>query len=358
MSRFLFIDVGAGTMDILYYDDSDLLSYKAVVKSPVRHLAEKAAAIPGNLVVTGVEMGGGAISNVLQQRAQNHKVVMSISSSATIHHNTDRVRASGIQIVEDDAAEKLKKDPEYSHFLLGDLELNRLKQIVDAFGVPFDFDVVGVCAQDHGVPPTGVSHLDFRHNTFRKVLDKTPFPHAMLYEGEDVPPTMNRLSSIASIARKIPSKEIYVMDSGMAAIAGAAMDPSARSKKNILVMDVATSHTLGAALIGDEIAGFFEYHTKDITRERMERLMVDLAEGRLNHDQILKEGGHGACIRKTFGFDSTEAIIATGPKRKMLAGSSLPIRFGAPFGDNMMTGALGLLESIRRAKGLEPGSYL
>ena len=44
MSRLLMIDIGAGTMDILVYDTQTDLHYKAVVKSPVRYLAEKAAA--------------------------------------------------------------------------------------------------------------------------------------------------------------------------------------------------------------------------------------------------------------------------------------------------------------------------
>jgi hypothetical protein len=36
----------------------------------------------------------------------------------------------------------------------------------------------------------------------------------------------------------------------------------------------------------------------------------------------------------------------------------LPIHFGAPLGDNMMTGTVGVLEAIRRHKGLEPITYL
>jgi uncharacterized protein (DUF1786 family) len=53
------VDIGAGTMDILVYDTQTDLHYKAVVKSPVRYMAEKAAAIPGNLLMVGNEMGGG-----------------------------------------------------------------------------------------------------------------------------------------------------------------------------------------------------------------------------------------------------------------------------------------------------------
>ncbi len=358
MSRFLMIDVGAGTMDVLYFDEDSDLHYKAVAKSPVRHLAEKVSAISGNLVVVGNEMGGGAISNILKQRAQEFDVVMSFSSAATIHHDTEKVRASGIKIIDDKEAEELINNTDYSALTLGDLQMERLKGIVEGFGVPFSFDVVGVCAQDHGVAAPGMSHLDFRHNIFKKALDERPFPHALLYKGGEVPSSMNRLTSIAKSAAKLPTDEVYVMDSGIAAILGSSMDAAARVKEKILILDVATSHTLGAALMGEEIAGFFEYHTRDITLERLEQLLPDLADGKLAHKQILEEGGHGAYICKAFGFDAAEAIIATGPKRRLVENSEMPILFGAPFGDNMMTGTVGLLEAIRRQKGLAPINYL
>jgi hypothetical protein len=38
------------------------------------------------------------------------------------------------------------------------------------------------------------------------------------------------------------------------------------------------------------------------------------------------------------------------PKRKMAAGSRLPVVWGAPLGDNMMTGTVGLLEALRLRK--------
>jgi len=62
MSKYLMLDIGAGTLDILHYDDESGLHYKAVVKSPVLTLAEKARGLPGNLLVCGSEMGGGPIS--------------------------------------------------------------------------------------------------------------------------------------------------------------------------------------------------------------------------------------------------------------------------------------------------------
>ena len=357
MSKFLIVDIGAGTMDVLYYDMGSGTHYKTVAKSPVLHLAEKAASLSGDLLLTGSEMGGGAISKFLRERVKESEVVMSMSSAATVHHNMERVRSLGIQVIEDEKAEDLKGKEGYAHLVIGDLEVERLEKIVKGLGVPFSFDVVGICAQDHGVPPDGMSHLDYRHNIFKSILDEVPFPHALLYKGDEVPGTMNRLLSIAEDAKTLPTDEIYVMDSGMAAILGASMDPRALEKKRVLSLDIATSHTVGAAMEGDEVAGFFEYHTSDITLERLESLLVELAEGELEHMKILEEGGHGAYIRKAYGFQNAEIIVATGPRRSLIKESSFQIEFGAPLGDNMMTGTVGVLEAIRRRKGLKPLSY-
>jgi uncharacterized protein (DUF1786 family) len=357
MNRFLMLDVGAGTLDVLYLDEKSDLYYKAVVKSPSLYIAETAANLPGNLLITGNEMGGGPLSSLLRQRVQSAEVVMSVSAAATLHHNLQKVRSWGIKVIEDKDVETFKPTDTYHTLTTGDLELERIKPIIDGLGVPFAFDVVGICAQDHGVPPSGISHLDFRHQIFGKTLDQNPFPHALLYKADEIPPALNRLTSIARSARKLPVEEIYVMDSGMAAVLGASMDIRVREKEKVLTLDVATSHTIGAALEGDEIVAFFEYHTRDIDINRLEALLRDLADGKLEHKQIIAEGGHGAYLRRAFGFESAEIIIATGPKRKLLETSNLPLVYGAPFGDNMMTGTVGILEAIRRRKGLKPIWY-
>jgi len=354
MSRCLMVDIGAGTMDILCYDDETGLHVKAVARSPVLEISERASALPGNLLVTGKEMGGGSLARILAKRAETSEVVMTGSASMTVHHDVDRVRSMGIRVVDDTEAEELRVAGRHSHLYLEDLSRDRLERLVTSLGIPFDFDVLGVCAQDHGTPPRGVSHLDYRHRLFQDVLDGEALPHSLLFADHEVPSTFNRLCSIAESAEEFPASEVYVMDSGMAAILGAAMDPEAQASERFMVLDVATSHTVGAALIGLEIAGFFEYHTNDITLERLEALLVDLAEGRLSHQQILSEGGHGAYVRKRIGYKSVECIVATGPRRSLVSPSGLPIVWGAPFGDNMMTGTVGLLQAIRIRNRLEP----
>ncbi len=350
MSRVLTVDIGAGTMDILYLDTESDQHYKAVVRSPVRTTAERVLAAKGPLLIVGGEMGGGAVSQAIRERAVDGEVLISEAAAATISHNPDAVRRNGLTIVDEEQAQVLARSGGYTTVTLADLELDRIRGIVEGFGVDYEFDVVGVCVQDHGVAPPGVSHLDYRHNHYRPILDANPTPDALLYSGDEVPGDMSRLSYVRDVARNLPTSSIYIMDSGMAAILGATLDVQVRASERALVLDVATSHTVAAAFEGNELCAFVEYHTKDITVERIDALLRELADGEVEHAQILAEGGHGAYTRRALGFDSVDIILSTGPRRELLAGSSHTIVPGAPLGDNMMTGTVGLLEAIRRRK--------
>ncbi len=351
----MILDVGAGTLDLLCFDDATGEHFKAVVKSPVRTRAAAIENLPGDLVVTGCEMGGGRVSAVLKNRARTHRVVMSDAAAATIHHDPDRVRSSGIVILSAAGARALAAKPGYTHVALGDIEPERIRSLVESLGVPFQFDIIGVCAQDHGVAPPGVSHLDFRHRLFASALDRSPYPHALVYRGDRVPEAFNRLRSIAHAAAKLPAREVYVMDSGLAAIQGACCDPLCVAMERYMVMDIATSHTVGAAIIEDEIAGFFEYHTHDMTVKKLDRLLSALPGGEISHNQIVREGGHGAYTRRQFDFEKAETILVTGPKRALMNPSRHHLSNGAPWGDNMMTGTVGVLEAIRKYKDSQAG---
>jgi len=131
MSRFLCVDIGAGTMDVLWFDTEALHHYKAVVVSPVRTVAERAARLPGDLVVTGCEMGGGPVTDVLRRRVETTEVIASLSAAATLHHDMEQVRSWGITVVEDAEAEKLRKRKRYAHLVLQDVEAARLERIVE-----------------------------------------------------------------------------------------------------------------------------------------------------------------------------------------------------------------------------------
>lgn len=358
MSTVLTVDIGAGTMDVLYYDTRTTQAYKAVVRSPLQTVAERVEQLSGDLLVVGCEMGGGRVSGALKQHARNNRVIMSAAAAATINHDRQKVEAFGIEIVSTEEACELQKQGTFSVVELGDIEVQRLQAIIKQFGFSTMIDSVGICAQDHGAAPRGVSHLDFRQQLFKERLQKSSRPENLLYRAAEIPETLTRLRSIATAAKSFTGGDVFVMDSGMAAILGACQDERVRRKKNVLVVDIATSHTLGAAVADEELAGFFEYHTVAVNRPKLEDLLKKLSDGELTHKQVLSEGGHGAYVQSHFGFKNSEAMIITGPKRRLAAGSTLPFLWGAPFGDNMLTGAVGLLEAIRRRRGWDRIEYI
>jgi uncharacterized protein (DUF1786 family) len=355
MARWLMLDIGAGTLDLLVVDGDEGQSYKAVAKSPIRTVAEAVEATPGPLAVTGGEMGGGRIAALLRERAVTDKVVIAESAAATLHHDRDRVAGWGLEIVTDGDARLAAREKAMGHIHLADIEPRRIEALVTALGLPFDFEAVAVCAQDHGVAPAGVSHLDFRHNLFAESLSRTPLPHTLLHRGDEVPASFNRLATIAASAAELPTSAVYVMDSGMAAITGAAQDPRAEDgEEGVIVLDIATSHTVGAALRGAEVMGIFEYHTSDVTAAVLDDLLAGLVAGTLSHEAILAQGGHGAFVRGALAPQAQYPIIATGPKRRLARDSRYDLIWGAPWGDNMMTGTVGLYTALARRLNRDP----
>lgn len=350
MSNCLAIDIGAGTMDILYYDFNTREQYKAVIKSPAVTFAEKVQKAQSPLLITGVEMGGGKAKSVLKEKANRYHVVMTKKAAATISHSYEAFSSYGIDVI-DEKEEKKYPSPEYLHIKAEDIDIQLLRSITHSFGVPFSFDSIGVCAQDHGWPPEGYSHLDFRHDILEKGLKNFPNPASLLYREDEIPEYLNRLTSIARSARSLPADEIYVMDSGMAAIAGGCCDRRLGRRKTFTVIDIATSHTLIAAVVNDEIAGFAEYHTRDINRDLIKDLIIKVAQGETEHQQILEQGGHGAYSNKKAGINAVEYVIVTGPKRHLLLEEKdTSFIEGAPMGDTMMTGTAGIIDSILKRK--------
>jgi len=352
MVRILAIDIGAGTQDILIWDSSRSEYYKLVAKAPTRILAEKILTSQGDLLITGDTMGGGPVVEAIKRAASERTVLMTARAAGTIHHDPERVRALGVQIIEEELAEAKKGDPSLTHITLGDVFPRQLEILLGYMGVEFSFDYLLIAVQDHGIPPVGVSAIDFRHQIFRQILERHPYPEAFLLKPSELPDYLARMKNTMERCREIPAAEYYIMDTGMAAILGASRDQAARRTKRILVLDIATSHTLGAVLSEQELMGFFEYHTQAIDPGRLERMMVELAEGRISHEKIRAEGGHGAYLRAKIGLSSLEAMIATGPRRDLVHSLPYPFIMGAPLGDNMMTGTAGLLEALNRREGL------
>jgi len=354
VARFLAIDVGASTLDAMFFDSHSGDQFKFVAKSPTRVLAERIMACESSrILITGRQMGGGPITEAIKSKTRQCKVMMTRSAAETIHHRRERVRNLGVMCISARTAKQEAKKRNTSHFKTGDVVVEDIMTLLKSMGIDPVVDFFGICVQDHGTPKEKISSLDFRHQIFKGIIDEDPRPSAFLFEADRIPPYLRRMRAAAMDAKGIPSSKIYLMDTGMAAILGASSDPSARGKRSIMVLDIASSHTLGALLLDGEIGGFFEYHTSAITPGILEALIVDLAEGRLSHEGIVSAGGHGAYTRRAPGFDGVEIILATGPKRRILKGVGIEgIVPGAPFGDNMMTGTAGLILAMAQREGV------
>ncbi|RME20190.1 MAG: pyruvate formate-lyase activating enzyme [Deltaproteobacteria bacterium] len=351
MGATLLLDVGAGTLDMLWTDGADW--FKAVGPSPSRILARVIESTPGNLAVGGREMGGGAVSRALEQRATGGRVVMSIQAAATIHHSPDRVKAKGIEVVTPEQLDATADGPGFTKLRLGDIQPERLEQVFGLWEIPFEFERVGVCLQDHGRPPRGRSHLDFRNSWMVERLESNPHPASLAWRSKDLPEHLSRMRAAAADAALLPAGAVYVMDSGMAAVLGGWREAQRQGASEALVVDVATSHTVAAVMGTDGLVGFFELHTKDLDVEQFDRLVEELVAGRISHSAVVERGGHGAWCRGPAG--RIDRWLLVGPKRHLLAGSRHDFEFAAPLGDNMLAGCAGLLEAMDLLEGKEDG---
>jgi hypothetical protein len=77
-------------------------------------------------------------------------------------------------------------------------------------------------------------------------------------------------------------------------------------------------------------------HACMLNPQRIERLLI-------------KENGRGLFfLTEPPSFSKIEKVVATGPKRSILAKTNLSVHFATPAGDVMMTGPIGLVEAAKR----------
>jgi hypothetical protein len=72
-------------------------------------------------------------------------------------------------------------------------------------------------------------------------------------------------------------------------------------------------------------------------------LILDLCNGKPVHRRVLAEGGHGAYLRKALDFQAVDVTIATGPKRRLVEPSKLPITLSFNFGFGLNLGLFSMI---------------
>ena len=356
--KILAIDIGAGTEDILLYDDEKRSienCIKMVLPSPSQVFAAKvrAATCQGNdLFVKGDTIGGGAFSHALRKHVEaGFRVFMTENAAYTVRNNLDQVKEMGIEIVQDSGPENFEGET----IVLEEVNIDKLRGLLTFFGEPFsDIDFVAIAVQDHGVFPDGMSNRLFRINKMRELLEKNPKPEAFAFTENEIPPYYPRMkSAVQASKRQLPNVRVLVMDTSPDAILGCLMDPVVEKSDPILAVNVGNGHTMAAIISGGEINAVLEHHTRLLNPQKMERILRDFADGKLSDETVFEDNGHGMFyLKKPPGFSKIEKVVVTGPNRNILAKTNLPVHFATPAGDVMMTGTIGLVEATKRINGL------
>jgi uncharacterized protein (DUF1786 family) len=237
-----------------------------------------------------------------------------------------------------------------------EVNLKQLQMFLTGFGETFsDVDVVAVAVQDHGVFPKGMSNRRFRIQKIRELLKEDPKPENLAFREEEIPSYFLRMGSASQASRRqLPKAKVLLMDTSPDAILGCLKDQSVEKFDPVLAVNLGNGHTMAAIISEGEIVGVLEHHTRLLNPQKIERLLVDFANGKLTDEEVFKDNGHGLFfLAEPPRFSRIEKIAATGPNRNILSKTKLSVHFASPAGDVMMTGPVGLVEAAKRRFKLE-----
>jgi len=334
--NILAIDIGAGTQDIMIYNEDIGFdnAYKLVLPSPTRFFASEIRKSKEDLVISGDTMGGGPFTRAVLEHLRKYKVYMTERAARTLRDDLEIVKGYGIEIIFEDDVESMSekaKQIKISDFNLG------LLPFLSSLGVNTSFDCIAVAVQDHGVAPPGVTD---RENRFRLIEEHVENEIESFAYFDIVPRNLSRMNSIFESLKRWHKEHILLMDTGPAAVSGSLEDERVKEKKNRICINVGNAHTIAMSLNENRIIGVFEHHTKLLDKQKLDYYMDKLSKGTITFKEVFDDGGHGAlAIEK----NQPEIISLTGPRRERMKGLGI---FSAPAGDMMMTGPVGLIKAV------------
>ncbi len=340
--RILAVDIGTGTQDILLFDSSKRVEncVKMIMPSPTALLAERisrATACGQPILLTGVTMGGGPSKRALSCHTKaGLAAYATVDAALTFHDDLEVVRGMGVTII---APEEVPPLPKLEVIELKDLDLVAIRRSLDAFDVDHQFDAIAVAVLDHGFAPPGMSNRLFCFDHLRRVMAEKNQLVSFAYLVQELPEYLTRMKAVAkSVDVDVP---VLILDTGIAAALGTLQDSEASQHNDLLTVNMGNAHTIAFHLRGGSIQGFFEHHTRLLDVTSLNLLITRLARGMLTNNEVYDGGGHGAIV---IGGDQRRHLIAaTGPRRDVIAGSSLKPHLAAPHGDNMLVGCYGLV---------------
>lgn len=354
--KFLTVDIGTGTQDIYLYQSGLAIEngFKLVVPSPTMMVFRKlkeATSRGEDVLLTGLTMGGGPSHWAARDHIKaGFKLYATPDAARSFDDDLTLLRESGVEVVSDDEAQSLAGN--VKRIQLGDFDFHAIAEALGRFGVSLD-DLAGaaVAVFDHGAAPSGYSDRQFRFDYLAERLkpEKEGAPGGRLsnlaFQREEIPDKMTRLQAVEASARDLDAP-LLVMDTAPAAVLGATYDPQVRVRERVMIANVGNFHTLAFRLRGEAVEGVFEHHTGLVDRDKLDSLLGAFAAGRLTHEEVFRDHGHGALLYTPEPFPFGEGdfdLVITGPRRNLMQGSSLRTYFAAPYGDMMLTGCFGLL---------------
>jgi uncharacterized protein (DUF1786 family) len=334
--RILAVDVGAGTQDILVYEERGPVenSPRMVMPSPTLMVARaiRRATVEGRpIYFHGHLMGGGPCTRALGAHLDGGLSAYSTPDAAlTFSDNLERVARMGVSILEDGEA----PPPKAVAIALGDLNLKGISQALSSFGVAMPGSMA-VAVQDHGHGPTESNRVvRFRH--WKAFVDGSGNLWDLGYR--DVPASLTRMRSVQDQA-----PGCLVMDTGPAAILGMLQDEAvaAMAQEGFIGLNVGNAHTVALLILGERVLGVLEEHTGLMTTRKLASRLEAFSRGTLTHSEVYSEGGHGCHIHGDYLEVSPFAQVAiTGPRRYLAQGMGV---MASPHGDMMLTGCFGLV---------------
>jgi uncharacterized protein (DUF1786 family) len=340
----LAIDVGAGTQDILLYDEEVPLegSTKMVLPSQTVLVGDRInrSRMRGrDIFLTGPTMGGGACTAAIRWHlAAGLKVFATASAAATVNDNLERVAALGIAI-QDDAPDNVDV------IETGDIDLTALRQAFSIFDIDLPKDM-GVAVQDHGFSPDRSNRI-VRFEHIAKAIQSGGSIKDFAFR--EPPENMTRMRAVRDALSNAGCRPI-LMDTGAAAVFGVASDLT--DDRPAIIINFGNGHTIAAVLASGRITGIFEHHTEELSNEKLQEFINRLSDGTIKNSEVFEDGGHGAYIDSVPG--KIERIIVTGPRRQpFLANGAIKGAVAAsPGGDMMITGCIGIVEAWKRREEL------
>lgn len=349
--KLLAIDIGAGTEDVLLFDDAKRHvenCIKLVLPSPHLVYAQRVRELTRrrrDLLVTGDVIGGGALVAALQAHlAAGLRVDITEQAAFTVRNDLDQVAAMGFNVVTGDEVSR-----DRARLVLEEVNIATLRAFLRAFHEDLtDVAVVAIAVQDHGASPSGTSDRRFRIQQMRKHLAANPRLDGLAFPVGRVPACYLRMrSAVLAAARQLPDAQTVVMDTALAAIRGCVADPALEERGSLLAVNIGNGHTMAAILQARAVVGMMEHHTGQLTSYSLHQYLRAFAQGTLRDDDVFRDGGHGAFYLAKPTGPVLSSLVATGPNRRLVTDLPIPAYFAAPGGDVMMTGTIGLVEATK-----------